>query len=141
MIYSLDELKARWQKRKDNGSVHLLEDYKLQGIPKVGKKYNAYDDGKITPSREYVVEVVQLFNYGALPEDVKEQWQQKVLNCYWLYAPESDYFLKAINAEGVTEWFVRTTYGGWFSFSEQIFTYGRLDTDGGLYKIAHSRAF
>lgn len=142
MVYSLEEL-TRVQNEKENKSVengfHVI--YSTGGdkkpLPKVGKKYFAYDDGKLSPSREYRVEILQVSNYEALSDEVKELWQENVIQGYWLYAPESDWFIKAINEDNVVEWFVRTKDGGWFSFSDHLLTYGRLDVTGELHKKVH----
>jgi hypothetical protein len=53
------------------------------------------------------------------------------MDCYWLYAPETDYFIKAeYDDEEEPAYFVRTKDGGWFSLG---FFGARLDTDGSLY--------
>jgi hypothetical protein len=56
-------------------------------------------------------------------------WAEEVTECYWLYANENDYFIKA-ESEHWASYFVRTTDGGWFSLGWWA---GRLDIDGSLY--------
>lgn len=104
--------------------------YKLQPVPEVGKEYHAFDDGKIKPSRHEIVKIVELIPFTEANEELLEEWKQNVEECYWLYAPETDYFAKA-EYEDETSYFVRTEDGGWFSMG---WFGSRLDVDGSLYE-------
>ena len=50
---------------------------------------------------------------------------------YWLYAKETDYFIRTINGEDGDAVFVRTKNIGWFSIGD-FMNSGRLDIDGSL---------
>ena len=106
--------------------------YEPQPIPEMGKEYHAFDDGKISPSRHFITKIVEVIPFTAADEVLLRIWKQEVETCYWLYATETDYFIKAY--DGDTEepsYFVRTTEGGWFSLG---WFGSRLDIDGSLYE-------
>lgn len=89
-------------------------------VPEVGKKYYAYDDGKIRPSRECVViidELIQEEDESKLPEVLYNAWCDCANECYWLYSPESDYIVRGHidNEEQDICYFVRTHGGHWHS--------------------------
>jgi hypothetical protein len=115
-----------------NGTVTIINTtpYKLQPIPEVGKEYHAFDDGKIKPSRHEIIKIVELIPFTEADKELLEEWKQNVEECYWLYAPETDYFAKA-EYEDETSYFVRTEDGGWFSMG---WFGSRLDIDGSLYE-------
>ena len=77
-----------------------------------------------------VVKIVELIPFTEANEELLEEWKQNVEECYWLYAPETDYFAKA-EYEDETSYFVRTEDGGWFSMG---WFGSRLDIDGSLYE-------
>lgn len=142
MIYSLKTLKKKQDKAEKNGIKVIMlgrkEDPELEAVPEVGKKYYAYDDGKIRPSREYEVVILETVSYKALPRKLKKIWQSEVISAHWLYATESDFFVKAESLEDKEPyWFCRTKDGGWFGFGKFL-DCGRLDITGELYKIAHT---
>ena len=118
------------------GTVTIINTtpYKLQPVPEVGKEYHAFDDGKIKPSRLEHVKIVEVIPFNECTDlELINIWKQEVEECYWLYAEETDYFVKAIcvQPDTGTQWFVRTEDGGWFSLG---FWGSRLDVDGELYK-------
>ena len=118
------------------GTVTIINTtpYKLQPVPEVGKEYNAFDDGKIRPSRLEHVKIVEVIPFKECKDNALiSTWTEEVTDCYWLYAQETDYFVKAICVQPDTgaQWFVRTEDGGWFSLG---FWGSRLDVDGELYK-------
>ena len=117
------------------GTVTIINTtpYKLQPVPEVGKEYHAFDDGKIKPSRLEVVKITELIPFAEASEELINLWKQEVEECYWLYAEETDYFVKANYTlpDIEAQWFVRTEDGGWFSLG---FWGSRLDVDGELYK-------
>ena len=114
------------------GTVTIINTtpYKLQPVPEVGKEYHAFDDGKIKPSRLEVVDIVELIPFDKADEKLIDEWKQNVEECYWLYATETDYFVKG-EYDDATAYFVRTKDGGWFSLG---WFGSRLDIDGELYK-------
>lgn len=104
--------------------------YDKKPIPEVNKEYHAFDDGKINPSRHYIAKIVEVIPFKKIDVVTLCDWRDEVDECNWLYAPETDYFVKAEFAKEA-QYFVRTVDGGWFS----IGWFGaRLDVDGKLYK-------
>lgn len=104
--------------------------YKEQPVPEVGKEYHVFDDGKIKPSRHSIVTITEVIPFKECDDNkLVSDWAEEITECYWLYANETDYFVKGKydDEEGV---FVRTTDGGWFSLG---FFGARLDIDGSLY--------
>ena len=117
------------------GTVTIINTtpYKLQPVPEVGKEYHAFDDGKIKPSRLEQVKIVEVIPFNEYTgQELPKIWKREVEECYWLYAEETDYFVKAYNESSAdNQWFVRTKDGGWFSMG---WFGSRLDVDGELYK-------
>lgn len=101
-------------------------------IPEIGKTYNCFDDGKVRLSRLYTVDVVDVVEFGNIDNDTLEVW--KTLDCPWLYAEKTDFFVKTENGEDGNAVFVRTLDGGWFSIGD-FMNSGRLDIDGELTKL------
>ena len=101
-------------------------------IPKVGKVYNCYDDGKITPSKQYTVEVAEVIPFDKVDKETLKQWEECKINTPWLFADETDYFIKYKNGEnnesGV---FARTKSSKWFGLGNFI-NAGLLDVDNSL---------
>ena len=115
------------------GTVTIInpEPYKPQPVPEVGKEYHAFDDGKIRRSRHSIVRITEVVPFASVNHKAfLEEWQQEVEDCYWLYAKETDYFVKA-EWDDETSYFVRTQDGGWFSLG---WFGARLDIDGSLYQ-------
>jgi hypothetical protein len=116
------------------GTITILntKPYKEQPVPEVGKEYHTFDDGKIKPSRHNVVTVTEVIPFKECTDnELMSEWVQEVTDCYWLYATETDYFIKAeYDDEEEPSYFVRTKDGGWFSLG---FFGARLDIDGSLY--------
>lgn len=115
------------------GTITILNPtpYNLQPVPEVGKEYHIFDDGKIKPSRHGITAVVEVIPFKEADEEVLKDWCQNVAECYWLYASETDYFIKTeYEDEDEPSYFVRTKDGGWFSMG---WFGARLDIDGSLY--------
>lgn len=110
----------------------------MKKIPEIGKTYNCFDDGKITHSRLYTVEVSEVIPFNEIDEKTLNEWKEVVEECNWLFAKETDYFVKTINGEDGNAVFVRTLNGGWFSIGE-FMNSGRLDVDGSLTNILNTR--
>tara|TARA_R110000851_G_scaffold172952_4_gene319236 strand:+ start:509 stop:841 length:333 start_codon:yes stop_codon:yes gene_type:complete len=109
----------------------------MEKVPKINKTYNCFDDGKISHSRLYTVDIKEIVPFEMIDDDTLKHWKQTVEECYWLYAKETDYFIKTENGENGDAVFVRTKDGGWFSIGN-IMNSGRLDVDGKLIEILNS---
>ena len=96
-------------------------------IPIVGQTYHYFDDGKIKVSRRAEVVITDVIPFENIDEETLIQWKEAVEECDWLYAPETDFFVKVDTFFDIT--FVRTKEDNWFSFG---FLAGRLDIDGSL---------
>ena len=109
-----------------------LKECKKQPVPEVGKEYHAFDDGKVNFGRHYMTRVTEVIPFAEVNDEaLLDEWRQEVMDCYWLYATETDYFIKAESEdEEEPSYFVRTKDGGWFSLG---WFGSRLDTDGSLY--------
>ena len=113
-------------------TVLNLNPYKEQPVPEVGKEYHTFDDGKVRLSRHSIATISEVIPFvECKDEDLLESWRDEVKTCYWLFATETDYFVKA-EYDDETSYFVRTKDGGWFSLG---WFGARLDIDGSLYKI------
>lgn len=102
----------------------------------INKTYNYFDDGKIRESRRMPVTITDITPFDKIDPETLSEWQEEVENCDWLYAKETDYFVKGdlkINANQTEPIiFVRSLNNGWFSFGWWA---GRLDVDGSLSKL------
>lgn len=122
-----------------NGTVTIINTtpYKFQPVPEVGKEYHIFDDGKIRMSRHYIAEVQKLIYPDEAYEmaDLYKAWEEQVRECYWLFAQDTDYFVKATSSYDANPlYFVRTVDGGWFSIDyPNVWMGARLDIDGNLY--------
>lgn len=108
--------------------------YTVKPIPEIGKTYNCFDDGKIRRSRLYTVDVVDVVPFDKIDNETLDEWRDCVEGCSWLFAKETDYFIKTDNGEDGSTAFVRTLDGGWFSIGG-FMNSGRLDVDGELTAI------
>jgi len=75
--------------------------------------------------------------FNKIDKETLFEWMDEVKYIDWLYAKETDYFVKGILIEeglnpDVEVVFVRTLDGGWFSLGWWA---GRLDIDGKLVKL------
>jgi len=109
----------------------------MQPIPEVGKKYHCFDDGKITFSRHFVVQVDEVLGHMAFKKkypELFEQYRNCVKISYWLYSTHSDKFIITHRGEndklGV---YVRTKQGGWFG-AGNWWNSATLDATGELWK-------
>ena len=126
------------------GTVTIINTtpYKLQPAPEVGKEYHIFDDGKIKPSRHYIAKILEVipFEKDYIIDDpiatVAVAWREHVLEYEFLFAQETDYFIKAESRFDKNPlYFVRTLDGGWFSIDYPNGWMGaRLDIDGSLYE-------
>jgi len=103
--------------------------------PILGQTYNYFDDGKIKPSRRMEVLITEIISFADIDEETLNDWKQDVAECDWLYAKETDYFVKAdlkvSDDKTVKIVFVRTINdnNGWFNLG---WWGGILDIDGSL---------
>ena len=123
-----------------NGTVTIINTtpYKLQPVPEVGKEYHIFDDGKIRLSRHYITEIVEVIpalQSASLYPELYDAWKENIKEAYWLFAEDTDYFVKATSSYDANPlYFVRTVDGGWFSIDYPNPWMGaRLDIDGSLY--------
>lgn len=117
-------------------------------IPRIGKAYKFYDDGKT--SREYdavVTKIVskndaktimfkayldednelstyynkELDNIYTFEKSLYDIWQDEVKNTSWIFAEDTDCFVECSipDYDEYLIWFARTKTGGWFSIDIQ----------------------
>jgi hypothetical protein len=104
-------------------------------IPILGNTYNYFDDGKIRESRKLPVLITEIIHFNEIDEKTLSYWKEEVYEIDWLYAKETDYFIKGFLNLGdrIEEIiFVRTIDNGWFSLGWWA---GQLDIDGSLYSL------
>ena len=73
---------------------------KMNLIPIKGKEYHAYDDGKITFSRHYIVNVSNVYNHMYFRKhfkDIYDIWVKDKKNHYWIFKDTTDYFVETTN--------------------------------------------
>ena len=90
-------------------------------LPELYKKYDCYDDGKITESRKYQVLITDIISFKDANPDLVRAWHNMIIDFDQLYAKETDYFIFAVSYEWwypQVEIFVRTIDGGWFGLGE-----------------------
>ena len=111
--------------------------YKLQPVPEVGQEYHIFDDGKIRLSRHYTAKTLEAIPFNECQDtDLVDAWKSEVEEAGFLFAEETDYFIKAASSFDKNPlYFVRTVDGGWFSIDYPNWWMGaRLDMDGSMYK-------
>jgi hypothetical protein len=115
----------------------------MQPVPEVGKKYHCFDDGKITFSRHFIIQVDEVLGHQQFKKKYPRQfsiYRTAVKNCYWLYSTHSDKFVITHNGEndelGV---YVRTKQGGWFGIGD-YWNSARLDVTGKIWETLISQA-
>ena len=108
----------------------------IKPIPEIGKKYHCFDDGKITFSRHFIIQVDEVLGHQAFKNKYPKEFEiyrESVKDCYWLYSTHTDKFIithKGENNElGV---YVRTKQGGWFGIGS-YWNSATLDVDGKLW--------
>ena len=109
----------------------------LKPIPEVGKHYHCFDDGKITFSRHFIIQVDEVLGHMAFKKkypELFEQYRESVKRSYWLYSTHSDKFVVTYKGEndelGV---YVRTKQGGWFGVGNW-WNSATLDVTGKLWE-------
>lgn len=89
----------------------------MQEIPKIGKVYDCYHDGKVKESRRSEIKITKIIPFAELQDiDIYSQWYEDIEDCHWLYLKETDYFVfgKSDDAEHI---FVRSKHG-WYSIGD-----------------------
>jgi len=101
-------------------------------LPEIGKIYHYFDDGKIRLTRREEVIITEIIPFNEIDSETLRDWKEEVIKCHWLYAKETDYFIKAelkIEKDLYYLVFVRTLDNRWFSLGWWA---GVLDVDGTL---------
>lgn len=105
-------------------------------LPEIRKVYNHFDDGKISYSRLYKVEINEIIPFNDIDEATLGVWKSEVFSCPWLYDKSTDYFIKSTIVEDDTKIiYVRTIHNEWFSLG---FWAGKLDLTGNILKEYHN---
>ena len=105
-------------------------------VPSIGRKYFAFNDGKVRPSRTVVIKITDIFNEKTIVDHIYDLWREESENCDFLYSSETDYFIYGEDIEHPEDIYVfaRTNDGGWFSFN-QGFGDVSLDTTGRQFNV------
>ena len=111
-----------------------------QSLPELGKRYHFFEDGKSGPSRHYIIEITNIVPFEAVTDgELLDVYDTEVKECDFLYAPQTDYFIygRKVLSNSILDMedefiFIRTYYGGWFSFGH-LFEDGQLDVDNSKY--------
>lgn len=95
-------------------------------LPKMGKMYDCYDDGKLSESRRYKVYIYDILKASdALKDfDLKRLWQLNIEDHDYLFNVDSPYFIIGISHEQIcpkVEVFALTRSNTWFGLGELIF--------------------
>ena len=60
----------------------------------LNKTYNLFDDDKIRESRRSSIIITEIIPFNEISKELLLVWKEEVINCYWLYAKKTDFFLK-----------------------------------------------
>jgi putative IMPACT (imprinted ancient) family translation regulator len=105
---------------------------KFEPIPKVGKNYYVFEDGKIKESRRFKVHITHIapFNCnGTFVKRLRKEWKSFMNDCPWIHNLETDVFIRGYDEDGDEVAFARSG-AGWYSFIGNC----RLDVTGKLSK-------
>ena len=110
--------------------------YRPLPVPEAGKRYHCFNDGKITFSRHYIIEVYEVLDFMQFkrkyPEMVKK-YIDATKGHYWLYIRRTDKFVVAFEGENnECVVYIRTKDGSWFSISGWLNS-AELDVTGKLW--------
>ena len=130
--------------QKKDGTIRVinLDEEREAPAPEVGVIYNAFDDGKIRPSRlmrykiEKAIDLDRPDIRKVLGDELWDAIRRDIYECYWLYEPEQHivYIGRAVDGDGSydkdipTTVFLRTKRKEWFGTGD--WWYPLLDTDG-----------
>lgn len=116
----------------------------MKQIPQIGKRYNCFDDGKISYSRMYQVLITDILKFEDADSNLKHIVESIQQNYDWLHPNTTDYIVCGVSYEidnfPKMCYFIRTKDGGWFGIGEilangeidSLFCSGRLDVDNSL---------
>ena len=108
----------------------------LMPIPQVGKKYHCFDDGKITFSRHFIIQVDEILGHQEFKRKYPQLFQiyrEAVKSSYWLYSTHSDKFIITHKGENnELGAYTRTKQGDWFGIGE-YWNSATLDVTGNLW--------
>ena len=110
--------RERWVRKRIYNVDHPYDNPShMLPVPQVGEVRHFFDDGKMGDSRHYMATITKVITYKKASQKLKKVWKEERRRCYWIYAYETDYFIKASIPEYDKKpiWFVRTKDGGWFS--------------------------
>ena len=116
-------------------TVHYSKKKHLEPIPEAGKKYHCFDDGKITVSRHYLVEVLEVLGHQKFKKKYPKYFKRYIKTAkdhYWLYSRRTDKFIVCQGENNELGVFVRTKQGGWFGIGDW-WNSGVLDVSGKLW--------
>lgn len=107
--------------------------YNNQPLPKIGKEYHYYDDGKVKESCHALVKILNIIKYEDADRNIIEFYERIKKEFDWIFDETTDYFLIGYNAQqcsGFTMIFARSD-GGWYGFetSGEDYWTGMLITD------------
>lgn len=106
-------------------------------LPKKGKIYNFFDDGKIRRSRLYKAYVKKIIPFNKANIYLKIAFITNAIDYDWIYTGDTPYFIGCYipNYDKHLIWFAKTKWGGWFSMDIQSsWQGGSLDVEGDLTK-------
>lgn len=115
-------------------------------LPKVGRYYWHYDDGKISFSRQEKVLITKISLYDAISEEDKEKIKNEIKRYNWIYNKSIPYVVYGIN-KTLEDWdppvdinlIYLLSENGWYGFSGSDINQGRLDIDGSITKFLNSQ--
>lgn len=110
----------------------------MKPIPEESHYYNCFDLKEITKGRSFVVQITEIVPFASIDTSTLEAWKNDIKETYWLFAPETDFFVKAKDEDNETHVFARTKAGGWFSLGDWL-TGAFLDVDGELINLLELR--
>lgn len=68
----------------------------MKDIPIKGKTYNCFDDGKISESRLYTVDVSEVIPFNEIDKKTLKEWKTRVDESYWLFNKKQTILLKRL---------------------------------------------
>lgn len=115
-------------------------------LPKVGKYYWHYDDGKISFSRQEKVLITKVLSYNEVPDEDKRRIKNEIREHDWIYNKSISYVIYGIN-KTLEDWdksvdinlIYLPSKDGWYGFSKSWLNQGRLDIDGSITKFLNSQ--
>ena len=109
-IYPLPDRTVRYSRKKH-----------MEPVPEVGKRYHCFDDGKVRPSRHFIIQVNEILGYIQIRKkypELFEQYIKRVRQSYWLFSTHSDKFIITNGENNTLGLYVRTKQGGWFGVGD-----------------------